>query len=93
MHCNSYHEKYHSLREVHFKNQLRFSELEETRDQLYESNQKHKVNNNKYLDMIRKQAERMKQMENSLKVQTMRGSMIRNSVGGELTKYSVKLHH
>lgn len=81
--CNNYHEKYHSLRDVHFQNQLRFHDLEEIRDKLYESNQKHKINNNKYLDMIRKQAERIRQMENSLKVQTMRGSMIRNSVGGE----------
>lgn len=82
IHCNRYHEKYHSLREIHFKNQFRIQELEEVRDSLNESSQRLKINNNKYLDMIRKQNDRVKQMEQSLKIQTMRGSLNQNHGGG-----------
>lgn len=81
VHCNKYHTKYHNLREIHFKNQFRLQELEDSRDALLEANRRQKVNNNKYLDMIRKQNDRIKQMENSMKVQTIRNTGIRT--GGE----------
>lgn len=77
IHCNKYHEKYHSLRDDHLKKQLRIHELEDSRDKIHEASQRQKVNINKYLDMIRHQAERIKQLENSMKVHT-----IRNSMGG-----------
>lgn len=82
VHCNKYHEKYHSLRETHFKNQFRIQELEDSRDALFESNQRQKVNVNKYLDMIRKQNERIKQMEGSMRLQlAVRGAQ---PSGGDL---------
>lgn len=84
IHCNKYHEKYHSLREIHFKSQFRIQELEEVRDSLNESSQRLKINNNKYLDMIRKQNDRVKQMEQSLKIQTMRGSLNPNKTQGKI---------
>lgn len=73
VHCNRYHEKYHGLRDIHVKNQFRIQELEDSRDAIHEINQRQKINTNKYLDMIRKQNERIKQMEHSLKMHSLRG--------------------
>ena len=75
VHVNKYHVKYHNLREIHFKNQFRLQELEDARDKLYEANQRQKISINKYLDVIRKHTEKMKQMEHSLKMHTTRGSL------------------
>lgn len=77
--CNKYHEKYHSLRETYVKNQMRIQELEDARDQLFESSQRQKVNINKYLATIRQQADKIKQMQNTIQSQN-----IRNSTGGGL---------